>query len=74
MNSSFSSISFDAEIVKRFKQYAIKADLTHTGLLRYCLDCSNVYEIVERIDIIYYPEFPTYGLQRETCCNCRGGN
>ena len=39
MNSSFSSISFDAEIVKRFKQYAIKADLTHTGLLRYCLDC-----------------------------------
>ena len=38
MNSSFSSISFDAEIAKRFKEYSTKAALTHTQLLKYALD------------------------------------
>ena len=36
--SSFSSISFDAETAKRFKEYSTKADLTHTQLLKYALD------------------------------------
>ena len=38
--------------------------------VKYCTECSTVYEIDGRVNVIYYPEFPTYGLQRETCCNC----
>ena len=37
--------------------------------VKYCLDCKQAYEM-DRRDILYYTEFPTYGLQRETCCNC----
>ena len=33
MNSSFSSISFDAETAKRFKELAKDQDKTHTQLL-----------------------------------------
>ena len=39
--------------------------------VKYCLDCEKAYEIDGNgKDVFYYTEFPTYGLQRETCCNC----
>ena len=39
--SSFSSISFDAETAKRFKETAKKIDKTHTETLNYFLDNIN---------------------------------
>ena len=38
--------------------------------VKYCTECNTVYEIDGRVNVIYYSEFPTYGLERETCCNC----
>ena len=38
--------------------------------VRYCLDCEQVFE-VDKKEIWYYKDFPTYGLERETCCNCK---
>jgi hypothetical protein len=37
--------------------------------VKYCLDCKRTYEIVEN-EIWYHIDFPTRGLERETCCNC----
>ena len=41
MNSSFSSISFEAESAKRFKQWAKEQDKTHTELLDELMVCSK---------------------------------
>ncbi len=38
--------------------------------VKYCLDCETVYEMDKKNGIIQCPDFPTYGLQRETCCSC----
>ena len=37
--------------------------------VKYCTGCKNVYE-TDKHGVEYYPDFPTYGLERETCCNC----
>ena len=38
--------------------------------VKYCLDCNQVYEKVKK-GVEYFVAFPTYGLERETCCNCK---
>ena len=38
--------------------------------VKYCLDCEQIFEMDGRVRIIYYQDFPTYGLERETCYNC----
>jgi len=40
--------------------------------VKYCLDCEQVFEMDERVKILYYKDFPTFGLERETCYNCKG--
>ena len=37
--------------------------------VKYCLDCKQVFEIGKK-ETWYHSDFPTYGLERETCCNC----
>jgi len=37
--------------------------------LRYCLDCKQVFEM-DGSEIWYHVDFPTYGIEREKCCNC----
>ena len=37
--------------------------------VKYCEDCNRSYEM-DGSKIYYHLEFPTYGLKRETCCNC----
>ena len=49
------------EILEEVQQFPVK----------YCTICSKVYEMVFRKGIEYYVDFPTYGLERETCCNCK---
>ena len=36
-----------------------------------CSDCNSVYEMDGK-KIIFYQDFPKYGLEKETCCNCEG--
>ena len=38
--------------------------------VKYCLSCKQVYELIKR-GIEYYADFPTLGLERENCCNCK---
>jgi len=38
--------------------------------VKYCSDCEQVFEIYGKTSIMYYEEFPTFGLERETCYNC----
>ena len=40
--------------------------------VKYCKECSTVYEIDGGVKAVYYQDFPTYGLERETCCECEG--
>ena len=40
--------------------------------VKYCSDCEQVFEMYGKTDIMYYGGFPTYGLERETCCECEG--
>ena len=44
MNSSFSSISFEAETAMRFKKLAKEKDMTHTQLLQ---EYINAYELMK---------------------------
>ena len=37
--------------------------------VKYCLDCEQVFEMDGK-EAWYHSDFPTYGLERETCCNC----
>ena len=37
--------------------------------VKYCSTCETSYEMVEDT-VEYYLDFPTYGLDREVCCNC----
>jgi len=39
--------------------------------VKYCLNCETVYEMDGGKTIIQYSDFPTIGLERETCCNCK---
>ena len=39
--------------------------------VKYCLDCKTVYEMGWKTEVIYYNDFPTYRLERETCYNCK---
>ena len=47
MNSSFSSISFDAETAIKFKKLAKEQDKTHTGLLSQLM---TIYKITLKRD------------------------
>ena len=38
--------------------------------VKYCSDCEQVFEVLRK-GIEYYLDFPTLGLERETCCNCK---
>ena len=38
--------------------------------VKFCKDCSQVYELFRK-DTIYHADFPTYGLERENCNNCK---
>ena len=49
MNSSFSSISFDAETAIKFKKLAKDQDKTHTKLLDEFLDHYDAYGIPKGI-------------------------
>ena len=37
--------------------------------VKYCLDCEQVFEL-DGTEVWYHSDFPTYGLERETCCGC----
>ena len=38
--------------------------------VRFCTECNHSYEMVKGI-VNYHIDFPTYGLDRETCGNCK---
>ena len=38
--------------------------------VKYCLECKQVFEMCKKTGIIYYEDFPTIALERETCCRC----
>lgn len=45
-------------------------DNFETFKVMFCTECNHSYEMVKNV-VNYYIDFPTYGLARETCGNCK---
>ena len=39
---------------------------------KYCTLCNTVWELIPSVGIVKHPDFPSYGLERETCSKCTG--
>jgi len=55
--------------------HVISGNKPHRGIsqrLSLCLKCKRVYEIeYQTSKILYHEEFPTYGLKRKSCNQCK---
>ena len=43
---------------------------------QYCTGCNTVWEVLTVTDVsgmeVKYPDFPSYGLERQACSGCKG--
>ena len=41
---------------------------------KYCSSCNTVWEVIKNegstVGVVRYPDFPSYGLEREDCSKC----
>ena len=40
----------------------------------YCTLCNTVWEFRPSVGVVRYPDFPSYGLEREDCSKCGGAS
>ena len=53
----------------------MKRKMTHGFKGKYCTRCNSVWEVLAVYDStgmeVKYPDFPSYGLEREQCSSCK---
>ena len=39
---------------------------------KYCTLCNSVWELIPLVGMVWHPDLPSYGLERENCSKCGG--
>ena len=41
---------------------------------KYCTLCNTVWELIPLVGMVWHPDFPSFGLEREDCSKCGGAS